>query len=555
MHRRLTRYHQLVLSLLALLATFTAAIVVLNQVGLPLIGIDDAHIFLVYGKNMVNSQGLVYNPGGERVEGFSSFLWLLIIGLGYLAFPRPETFLLVVSLLIVSAAVAMLASQIDRKKLLSLSGMVFIAWVFSSPAYAAWTSLTLMDTALWSALLMLGVACALTNKPVGLALVASAMVLARPEGMLWAPALILVAVLPTWVERGPWAALGAVRPALLAYFVTLTALTIGRLLYFGYPLPNTYYVKMSPDIIYNLQHGFGYMVAFLYVNPVALLGIVPAIVALIMNGRWLARAIIRPGSNSASDARLNYISVSLIALLALLVPVYMGGDHFGNFRFYQPAWPLLILPAFALLRVLKIRAPQPIVYLAAFVIVMLAFLLPKANWFNQNYKDSFIHEIEVAQEGLEVARAMNVLFAAEEPSVGAVRAGAVALGYDGDVVDLMGLNNVAMAHAPGDRKGVKNHAAFNADVFFAQRPEIILPMPTSPAVDLEALEEKLAWDNAVLKGLLADPRFVAAYDLVTISDGQSGILAYADRAFLRQLPAQQLKVEPFDDLVLSVAGG
>ena len=35
------------------------------------IGVDDANIFFVYAKNLAEGNGLIYNTGGERVEGFS----------------------------------------------------------------------------------------------------------------------------------------------------------------------------------------------------------------------------------------------------------------------------------------------------------------------------------------------------------------------------------------------------------------------------------------------------------------------------------------------------
>ena len=42
-------------------------------------------------------------------------------------------------------------------------------------------------------------------------------------------------------------------------------------------------------------------------------------------------------------------------------------------------------------------------------------------------------------------------------------------------MDLMGLNWTAMAHAPGDRKGTRNHAAFEPAVFWREMPEIVTP--------------------------------------------------------------------------------
>jgi hypothetical protein len=543
------------LLLLTLLAVAAAVLVAGQQVGLPLTGIDDAHIFFVYGQNLSAGHGLVYNPGGERVEGFSSPLWLLVVTLGYLLFSQPAYFLLTISIVLVAVTLAMLVCFVDDRRFIGLLGLVAIGWAVSSPAYVTWMSLALMDTALWSALLIITVILALESRRLALAVATPLLVLARPEGILWAPALIAVAALPAWVEEGPRVALRQVRSAILAYLLTLGALTLWRLWTFGYPLPNTYYVKMSPDISYNLGQGVRYLIAFLYGNPVALVGLVPAIAALLVNGRWFITSVIWPGRASGADPRLRYVAASAVVLLALMVPVYMGGDHFGNFRFFQPAWPLLILPPVALLGVLKIQAPRPLTLVAALSFVLAAFLLPRANWFNQAYRGSLAHEITVAVEGQATGRTMNALFVRETVSAGVIRAGAVASLYQGQIIDLMGLNNTTMAHAPGNRKGLKNHAAFNAEVFFNQQPAIVLPTVVDQDTQPAKLQERLAWDNAILKGLLADPRFVERYQLVTISDGQQTLLAYASQPALARLERRGLIIEAADYGVWPAAKG
>src|SRR5262245_15180176 len=40
---------------------------------------DDAYISFRYARNLADGHGLVFNPGGERVEGYSNFLWVLIL--------------------------------------------------------------------------------------------------------------------------------------------------------------------------------------------------------------------------------------------------------------------------------------------------------------------------------------------------------------------------------------------------------------------------------------------------------------------------------------------
>jgi hypothetical protein len=43
--------------------------------------VDDAYISFRYARNLTEGRGLVFNPG-ERVEGYTNFLWVLVIALG-----------------------------------------------------------------------------------------------------------------------------------------------------------------------------------------------------------------------------------------------------------------------------------------------------------------------------------------------------------------------------------------------------------------------------------------------------------------------------------------
>ena len=76
--------------LLILIITCLSTYLAFLQLGKPLIGIDDANIFFVYARNFANGNGFVYHPGGERVEGFSSVLWVMICSLGYITTKNPE---------------------------------------------------------------------------------------------------------------------------------------------------------------------------------------------------------------------------------------------------------------------------------------------------------------------------------------------------------------------------------------------------------------------------------------------------------------------------------
>jgi hypothetical protein len=115
--------------------------------------------------------------------------------------------------------------------------------------------------------------------------------------------------------------------------------------------------------------------------------------------------------------------------------------------------------------------------------------------------------------------------------------GGIKYTYEGVIVDLMGLNNVRMAHSPGSRKGYKNHAAFNKDVFFEQRPDLIVPKLIAPDVRTNIIDNP--WYEGLLRGLLHDERFVVLYDPVAIrridAADPERLFAYFRKDFLSEL--------------------
>ena len=66
----------------------------------PLLGAEDAAIGFRYARNLAEGYGIVFNPGGERVEGFTSVSWLLISAAVYrvVGSASLEPFLLILSL-------------------------------------------------------------------------------------------------------------------------------------------------------------------------------------------------------------------------------------------------------------------------------------------------------------------------------------------------------------------------------------------------------------------------------------------------------------------------
>jgi len=94
---------------------------------------------------------------------------------------------------------------------------------------------------------------------------------------------------------------------------------------------------------------------------------------------------------------------------------------------------------------------------------------------------------------------------------------------------MLGLNNVSMAHSAGNRRGIKNHAAFNKEVFFKLLPDLFAPhlstvgkpIPEQAAnifpFKLRERKKKPSFWQVSLKHLDQDPRFVDTYAAVAIA--------------------------------------
>lgn len=565
------------------------------------VGVDDANIFFVYGKNLAAGHGFVWNAGGERVEGFSSMLWVLFMAPFFRLTQNPERALLVASVALVSAALAALTLLMDRQSarnraraaggrwlLPSLGSLAIVLWTFLSPAYTTWTMLTLMETGLWSAVAIAITVAAIRaaeqpdsrTRLATLAALVPCVVLARPEGMMWAgvlPAAYFAALLVQ--GEGLWPSLKRLVIPLAAYAITMLALVGFRLAYFGHPFPNTYYAKVSPDRAYTLQAGYEYFLAFLDSHPALRLFAAIAVIFLCVFVVWTLVSFTRTNARDihstggVAEGRggfpkavpmpaLTAMIASTAAFVGLLVPILVGGDHFTWFRFYQPVLPLLIVPAWCALRLaagaIARRVPDArrnaLAWSAYALLVPLAwFLRPDTDAWNAVGRCRLVPEFVLAREGRDLGDALNRVFeSGAAPSVGAIAVGGIQYAYRGPINDLMGLNNVEMAHHPGERKGIKNHAAFSKEVFYRQRPDVMIPiaMPGGHDFTPQQAAPELArylnnrWVLEPLQGLTREPAFLELYTLAIVNrrDQPSNrwIAGFFRNDFLELLRAQDM---------------
>jgi arabinofuranosyltransferase len=299
---------------------------------------DDAFISYRYAGQLAAGHGLVFNPG-ERVEGYTNFLWVLISAALYRLGLAPE-----IATLWVSATCAVLALLTG---MFSLRTRGASAWWFglllaANASFAAWATGGL-ETALFTLLVFAAFLCVAStiesprdardrfDRRLGAsALFFLLATLTRPEGLLvggLSGLFLLARVIGRKLSFGAlvrWAALWLIPFAI--YFAW-------RVQYFGHWLPNSFAVKSSGAHL--LPAGLAYLSS--YANRLGFwLWPVPLVLAA------LARR--SPG------ARLGTWLLGLTWLVPYLAYVAaVGGDFMDLGRFVVPLLPIaawLVAPAF-----------------------------------------------------------------------------------------------------------------------------------------------------------------------------------------------------------------
>ena len=437
----------------------------------PSTGFDDANITMNFAQNIANGAGYVYYIGGERVEGSSSALWTLINTVAFLFFDHIESPLSALGLIICIATIY-IAIQITHLLLVAggkgdgpawLTGAAFLFF----PSYFAYMVWSLMDMGLFILLSLTMFYCLMRlikagpSRFYGVTFIVCAALLsaARPEGV--AVAVGMSALL--WIGLriiDQQKISGVAIAGLVAALGMIAVLTLIRLWYFGQPVPNTFYAKVSTSYASQLIAGMKYSIRYLY-EPMNL-----GLTALF----FIAITVM---------TRIKFIIVFWLITLCCYAGVFgiysaLGGDHFGSFRFYQVLTPLLLPWAVAAAIVLGTTSSKHADGWQKSMRILASAILLVAAWgqFTQT-KGGIAIDFRIAEAGRLSGEVLNDFEPA--PSLGILAAGGIAMTYEGAIFDLLGLNWVEMAHSNRSAMRVKNNSGFSQDVFFNNPPDLILP--------------------------------------------------------------------------------
>jgi arabinofuranosyltransferase len=311
---------------------------------------DDAYISFRYARNLAEHGQLVFNLG-ERVEGYTNFLWTVILaGLLKLRL-QPEVTSRVLGVLL-GALGLLLTLRLGRtlhEDRASPWDAVAPLLLAATGSFAAW-SMGGLETQLFTVLVLAGswlylrdlLAWPATDAPrrwlLLSALCFGLAALTRPEGVFLFALTALHRLLYTLIAERRF------RPRKVeAGWIAIFVLVVGahflwRWRYYGWPFPNTYYIKSSSTTV---DRGLYYLwscardYALYLLPPLVLLG-------------WPGRAA------RGLRVLLGYATLVIVPFLVYVVRV--GGDFMGLYRFLVPLLPLCALLAQESLRVAARRA-------------------------------------------------------------------------------------------------------------------------------------------------------------------------------------------------------
>ena len=334
------------LILLALAILLVGALFVWELRSAGLVAIDDAYITFSYSKNLASGHGPIYGHG-ERVEGYSNFLWMVAVGIGLLLSPQRADPLLVARAVAVPFML-LFGYATYRLVRLRASRLLAVAVLAAIAANADVSTAYLMglETLPSTALLMLAFfayARSLDHEPAGERLrawVVPAFVgvaLTRIDGFVpLGFVLLFEAARRAWRREGSagdylrWALPGVA--VYLGWFAW-------RWIYYGLPLPTTYYAKaLIPKLLPH--RGWQYVKDEVMSNgslvmlPFALLSI-------------------------ARRRRIAGLALASFVALHVTYVVRAGGDWMPYGRFLLPILPLtLVLVAWGGQEIAEIFRPR-----------------------------------------------------------------------------------------------------------------------------------------------------------------------------------------------------
>ena len=475
---------------------------------------DDAYISFRYADNLATGNGLVFNLG-ERVEGFSTPSFVLLIATAIRLGIAPETAAVAISA-IALATLLLVASLWARE----LAGSGPSATASSTSPQPPWAStvaglagalaiaahpgivyylLSSMETLLFAGLI--AIATFLVRRTVdtaakasALGLILGALSITRPEAIGYVAVVCAIVLWDT--IRGQTQRSHALIVLALAPTAWLAWMGF-RLSYFEQMAPNTYYAKIGPWDLRRITRGVEYLAA---------------------SAPWVVPPLVLVSLFGVRSQRGLWIALLPLGYFAAFA-TYSGGDWMAGQR--------LLLPATLSAAVLVgAAAPRLLQQLSASQRLLQLLAVAGAGLLLVNIGLLHLHSLRTARTNStaiatfqELGQFIRTLPAEETVALGAV--GAVSYSSDRSVIDAFGLTDRTIAReGDWDPQNTAGHQRSGAALIWAQRPQLIVPLNDAspePLTEDQMLDRLQGDPNRFWIGRLrARPEFQAEYSYRTV---------------------------------------
>ena len=324
------------------LVVAVALFVALAAVMMPFVP-DGAYISFRYAEQLAQAQGFTFNSGADPVEGYGSFLWVVLSAVIHnLGLDIPHT--APYASLVFGVLNIVILWAIYRRRHPSPYGLLLPLVLFASSAPLLTFAVSGMETTLYSFLLLLTIYFldrALSSGALGAylmtAVVCVILSLCRLEGILVFPVAVLYVM---WSQLGVGGVAAKSRHqrgvfiAAVVFIVGVAVYHSWRLAYFGSWLPTTFWAAAGDSLFeswtgnvrsYFVSHGHDYPPMGYYYLAVALLAVIGA-----------------GSSGAAAHVRVNRVCLMLGAAFGVL---YVGfADPLPGLRYHTAFLGLLFVP-------------------------------------------------------------------------------------------------------------------------------------------------------------------------------------------------------------------
>ena len=440
---------------------------------------DDSFITYRYVKNFTEGNGLVFNIG-ERVEGYTCFLWVIVLSFAKSAgfnFIGASQTVGIISSIITLVITYLISSKFFQKE---KGGFYNIAFCLISPimlaangSFAYW-SVSGMETGLFAVLVTLGVYFYLREQKNNSAFPYSSIIfllasLTRPEGTLIFAVTVLHKIIYTLKRKSDDKSRLVNKNNLIwlgLYLIPAIIFMLWRYSYYGYLFPNTFYAKTGSSLEY-FKAGWDYFTEF--AKNYGLFGIL------------LILPLITLGSKQKF---YEYLYLIMIFYIFSAYVIFIGGDVLRPNRFFVPLLPVFfILVQEGIHQLITVLDKKKTFSYGAAVGVIFALgfsYYTYKNEFEQIKKYSelekgLVEKMKISGTWLKTKQSQ----AGRQLVVGATTIGAVSYYSDVILIDMLGLTDKEIAHNPRPIPEISSKEVgwrernYNVEYIISRKPDYI----------------------------------------------------------------------------------